>query len=347
MKKAGVAEKGRELEEQQPTIVQPAVPAQTVAAPVQPPVVEPEQVHVAEKGRELDATQQPAVVQPVVAAPAVTAEPPAASQEAGRAYLANWAGGEKPWDVARRLNIPLQQAAKDYWDWGKDTGNPTDYLWSEIKDRDMTKTPAQIEDDEKKQQRREKWATLGNFLKHLGNFIGTTTVGGPGLKLEDPVAFSERQRRLKEHTIALNNAYNKDRFADWWKERSEARRDTTERTKAENQKRILDRQDAELALKEKKLDWDIKNQQGKLDIAKEKLAIDKAYKEGRLSLDEKRLAIATLNAYTASYNAHKSVTTTQEKQTPNGTETVTTVRTPSAGGKKPAAEKKERVKVNY
>lgn len=67
---------------------------------------------------------------------------------------------------------------------------------------DGDKTVAANEALKKKAERKAKMEQWGNFLMHLGNFIGTVQ-GAPSQKIESAQELTDRQRKIKEATDAL------------------------------------------------------------------------------------------------------------------------------------------------
>lgn len=122
-----------------------------------------------------------------------------AKEDLAPKYLVDWSNVDNVYQEAKRLNLPLAQVLQDYQRWGNDTGNPTYWINAMFQDADLTKSVGDNEEEKKKAERRERWNSVNNFLLHLGNVIGN--VGGKGyasMKLEDPIQWTERQRRLKE-----------------------------------------------------------------------------------------------------------------------------------------------------
>ena len=73
---------------------------------------------------------------------------------------------------------------------------------------DGDKTVAANEALKKKEERKAKWEQWGNFLMHLGNFIGTIQ-GAPSQKIESAQELTDRQRKIREATDALRaKGYN-------------------------------------------------------------------------------------------------------------------------------------------
>ena len=67
---------------------------------------------------------------------------------------------------------------------------------------DGDKTVAANEALKKKAEKQAKMEQWGNFLMHLGNFIGTTQ-GAPSQKIESAQELTDRQRKIRESTDAL------------------------------------------------------------------------------------------------------------------------------------------------
>lgn len=67
---------------------------------------------------------------------------------------------------------------------------------------DGDKTVAANEALKKKSERQAKMEQWGNFLMHLGNFIGTVQ-GAPSQKIESAQELTDRQRKIREATDAL------------------------------------------------------------------------------------------------------------------------------------------------
>lgn len=150
--------------------------------------------------------------------------------------------------------------------------------------------------EEKRKKRNALWEQVGYALMNLGNFVGAAAWGSPSPeKTPDSLELTKRQQALKDKNEALRNAYNKDYFENYWKQRAEE----SNQTRLSNEKRKLDRMDEEMRLKNRRQDWLEKYQQGRLDHEAEKLRIDKEYKEHKISLDERNTAVRELNAFTS------------------------------------------------
>ena len=116
-----------------------------------------------------------------------------------------WDNGFK--DAIEKNNIPLNQlgqAVNNYNEWAKKNGkDPVDFptVMAMYQNYDPDKSVADNKKSEKRAENKEKWERIGNFLNHLGNFIGTVK-GGVDQKPENAVELSKRQRELKDKTLA-------------------------------------------------------------------------------------------------------------------------------------------------
>lgn len=268
-----------------------------------------------------------------------------------QAYLNPW--GREGFTVEEALknsDASIQQVMEDNIRWANDNGQQFDispYLGIMSRGQDITKSTQQNEIDEKKAARQEKWERLGNFLSHLGNFVGAAAFGAPSQKLESGTELTTRQKKLRDETLNQRNAYNKNYLENFWKQREQDYKNN----RLTQYQQSLDRQDAELYLKEKQFD-------AKMSLEQRKLEIMKDYREGLLSQGAARIAIQRLNAETARMNANTSRTresrmaggtttsTTVTKNTATGKETVTTEKTTKPAGST-GTTKPQRTKVNY
>ena len=248
-------------------------------------------------------------------------------------YLAEWTPNSNVYNEAKRLNIPLQQALADYWRWGNDTGNPTSWIDYAYQDMDLSKTPEQIEEEKKRQESKERWDKVGNFLLHLGNVIGNVAGGGMGaVQLEDPVKYTERQRLLKEKTLERRRAYNQSYFA-------RMRQEDADRRRAEMEKRRQDRLDKETKIRQEKNDayrqyqqsLASKNEamtayyQAKVEALEQGLPLEEALKKAKVAKEEAQARLANTKANAGGFAPQRPV---QEKET-----TTTTTKVDSLGDK--------------
>ena len=299
----------------------------TVETPIVAPAVTTEQIQNAATPKEAGILQRQADMQTELS-PEKTQEKPA--------YLADYSNDTNLWEIAKRNNKPLQDVFTDYQKWGKETGNNTDFLtiWNVAQKGDVTKTPEQIEKDAKKAERQEKFEKIGNFLSHLGNFIGAAAFGAPSQTLEPAQQLTARQQAVREKTEALRRAYNDRFFENYWKQRADERK----AEQLENDNRKQDRLDVQQRLLARKQDWLEKYQQGTLDLKSEKQDIDRQLAEGKISKMERDAAIAELNAQTRRITANTSAA--REARLANGTETNTTVTKQTPFGKQTTTTKK-------
>jgi len=222
--------------------------------------------------------------------------------ETPKSYLYDWKSGISLRDAAKLNQHTLAEIISDQQKWAHDNGVTPDYVsqWAMLHDKDADKTLEQNEVDEKKRLRQEKWQKLGNFLSHLGNFVGTT-MGAPSQTLENPVELTKRQQTLRDKTLAQRSAYNNTLFEMMAKQRAADRQ-------AELDKRTAKYQSEQLRLQQKNAD--IRQQQAdrmeaqmwlndtfrnrQLDIKEAELEVNRAYKEGLLSQGAARVAIMRL-----------------------------------------------------
>lgn len=313
------AEKGREL---------PAVePQQTVTTP--------------DSGQQQVVSQQTTGQEQVVTTPQVE-------------YKYDWGSGMTMADAYNQGKHSWADIYADRRAWGKANNSPVDIFEANMlfpRKHDVEKTKTQNEDDIKKAERKEKFDKIGNFLTHLGNFVGAAGFGGLDVKPEDPIKFTERQQRLKDKTEALRQSYNKEWFQNAAKQQAEERQLELARHKTayENERlkqnqQMLDRQDADLYLRQRKQDWLEKYQQGKLDVDQERLRIQEDYNRGRLSQGAARIAIQELNAET---NHMKATGTEITKTTDERGRTKTVEKSRGSYKDKKTQQATGRKKVDY
>lgn len=247
----------------------------------------------------------------------------------------NWDSGISFADVVRSSDRPKRAIIDDYVKWARATGNPIN--WYEINqvlgETNIDNNTHQDQVDEEKAARKAKFDALGTFFTHLGNAVGAAGWGG-SVKLEDPVKLSERQREIFEKTQALRRQRNKDMMEAYMKQYNTDRQARLDATKAENEKRKLDRLDEDQRLRVRKQDWLEKYQAGILDDKAERRRIDEDYKRGMISLKERNNQIAELRALAAQMNAATS--RMRENRQAGGTVTTTT----DADGNVKTVEKK-------
>lgn len=85
---------------------------------------------------------------------------------------------------------------------------------------DGDKTVADNEALKKKAERQAKMEQWGNFLMHLGNFIGTVQ-GAPSQKIESAQELTDRQRKIREATEALRAKGYNQMMVNIWKDRQD------------------------------------------------------------------------------------------------------------------------------
>ena len=85
---------------------------------------------------------------------------------------------------------------------------------------DGDKTVAANEALKKKAERKAKMEQWGNFLMHLGNFIGTVQ-GAPSQKIESAQELTDRQRKIREATEALRDKGYNQMMVNIYKDRQD------------------------------------------------------------------------------------------------------------------------------
>lgn len=85
---------------------------------------------------------------------------------------------------------------------------------------DGDKTVADNEALKKKAERKAKMEQWGNFLMHLGNFIGTVQ-GAPSQKIESAQELTDRQRKIRESTDSLRAKGYDQMMVNIWKDRQD------------------------------------------------------------------------------------------------------------------------------
>ena len=240
-------------------------------------------------------------------------------------YLADYSSDSNLMEISRKTGKPLRDVLLDYQRWGNETGNLTSWVIADtMHDRDISKTAEEIEKEEKRAKQKEKWDAVGNFLMHLGNFVGAAGWGG-AVKLEDPVAMTERQRQLRQATLDRRNARNKDLWSMMAKEKA----DLYNQRRLELESRKQERLDVDLKLRVRRQDWLEKYQQGLLDEKYERLRIIEDYNNKRISLLERNLAIKELDNMVRQMNAK---TQRMNAETRAGGSTITITKPDGYGG---------------
>lgn len=201
-------------------------------------------------------------------------------------------------------DVPIEQVLPDYLQYVQDNNLPEDYvsLFSTMRDRDISKSYAENEKNKKRQQMSDMWDGIGNVLISLGSFAGAAAGGPIPTNMKDPAELTDRQRALRDKTLAQRNAYNKDLFALMKQQKA----DEYNRRKIDLEERKQNRLDEQQRLYYRKQDWLEKYQQGLLDDKAERRRIDEEYKKGTISLKEKNTAIAEFNAFTRRMNANRA-----------------------------------------
>lgn len=220
--------------------------------------------------------------------------------------------------------------------WGRENNNPANIMeaYDMIPEtHDGTKTKVENEEDEKKLKAKERLDRFGNFLQHLGNFIGAVGYGAPSQTIEPARELTDRQKKVRDETQALRTAYNNRFFENYWKQRAEeSSQDRLTITKQQQ-----DRLDADLRLRTDKYELDKQIKNGTLDLKEKELALKREVAKGRLSqgaakiyLDELKYKLAKAKEERLAGGTEKTVE--KETDTPFGKqkEKSTTVTKPAS-----------------
>lgn len=269
----------------------------------------------------------------------------------------DWGSGMSLADAYNKGQHTQAEIIEDRRRWGKENNDPINYFEAAMlfpNEHDINKTKTQNEEDIKRAARKEKMDQIGNFLAHLGNFVGTAGFGGMDIKPEDPVKFTERQRQIRDKTIALRNAYNKDFFSNMAKMQSEERL-------AENARAMQALKDAQAKAAAQKADNDTSRTESRIRVDDSTIKKNEAntrqidaltpVKVDKTKSDAKANTIRAMasaqNAGTASRRESRMAqgTTTEETKTDRNTRVVK--RRPGTGGAASSAQSEGRKKVEY
>ena len=248
-----------------------------------------------------------------------------------------------PWDKGfeeglrndEMKDVAIADAINQYNGWAKDNGkDPLDIMqiFTSTRGRDPWKSVTQNEEDQKREERRNKWASTVNVLSHLGNFIGTLA-GAPDQGIESSAEFTKRQQLLHDKTMEQRRQANND-FLKVYQAQQASELAKAKESRAQQQQ---DRLDAELFLKQKQLEWKMMESEGKMDLARRKQELEETKVEimrqvqmGRLSQGAARIALAQMN-----YDLKAAGTTTTTTKSDGSVQTV--VKKPGGGTPAPSA----------
>lgn len=261
-------------------------------------------------------------------------------------YLYDWASGMSMADAYKQGKHNRGDIMRDRERWGRENNSPVNVLEAMDmvpENHDPRKTYQENELEEKRRKREENWEKIGNFLSHLGNFVGAAGWGGSVQGLEHPKELTARQQALRDKTDALRSAYNKSYFENYYKQRADENNQQKLKLSQQNQ----DRLERQYDLMVRKQDWKEKYDAGILDSKKEALRLKEDYNNKIISLREYEDGIKMINALankqranTSNYNAHnpKDYVVEKEENTPFGKKKTTTRKT--YGAKPKEKEKK-------
>lgn len=215
-------------------------------------------------------------------------------------------------------------------------------IYSVLQGNDPLKSKEQNEEDRRKTEHRERWEQTANVLSHLGNFIGALA-GAPDQGIESSTELTKRQQLLRDKTLEQRRQMSND-YLKVYQAQQASELAKSKEARAQQQQ---DRLDAELFLKQKQLEWRVKESEGKMDLAQQKLELERTKTEimrqvqmGRLSQGAARIALAQLN-----YDLKKAGSTTTTTKSDGSTQTV--VRTPGSTAASAGGGQHQKKKIDY
>lgn len=271
-----------------------------------------------------------------VEAPAVT-DTPLVTEKPKYTPLYDWSSGLSMKDAYKQGKHDRDAIWMDREKWGRENDNPANFFEAmemAPDDFDPKKTYTENVDDQKKAKARERMESFGNFLAHLGNFIGTTAFGAPSQTLEPAKELTARQQAMRDRTEALRTAYNNNFFEAYNKQRAMDRQAELDKQNYENKKAQLDiateklrdqQRRTEIAEFNAQANKDFKN--ASLELKQRALDIREAVTNGQLSVAQGRLALARLKEGRLAGGTEK--TTTKNADLVTNTTTTTTVSKPA------------------
>lgn len=283
-------------------------------------------------GRELTPKEQSMVRMTQALNPEVKTDTPSVTEKPKYTPLYDWSSGLSMKDAYKQGKHDRDAIWMDREKWGRENDNPANFFEAmemAPDDFDPKKTYTENVDDQKKAKAQERMEMFGNFLRHLGNFIGTTAFGAPSQTLEPAKELSARQQAMRDKTEALRTAYNNNFFEAYNKQRAMDRQAELDKQNYENKKAQLDiateklrdqQRRTEIAEFNAQANKDFKN--ASLKLKQRALDIREAVINGQLSVAQGRLALARLKEGRLS-NGTKT-TVTKEENTPLGPESSTT-----------------------
>lgn len=287
-----------------------------------------------------------------VKAPEV-ADTPLVTEKPKYTPLYDWSNGLSMKDAYKQGKHDRYAIWMDREKWGRENDNPANFFEAmemTPDDFDPKKTYTENVDDQKKQQRQERWEKIGNFLSHLGNFIGAAGFGAPSQTLEPAQQLTARQQAVRENTEALRRAYNDRFFEQMSKQRAIERQAELDKHNSEINRKKMELQEERLKDQQRRTEIaDFNAQANKefrnasLDLKSRALDIKEAVSNGQLSVAQGRLALQRLKEGRLAGGTETSSTVT--KQTPFGKQTTTTTKTTRPAGI--SSKKPQRKKIDY
>jgi len=208
-------------------------------------------------------------------------------------------------DAVKKSGLTIGEAMINYNEWAKENGQePLDFgtVWTMFNGKDPDKSVVDNEKAAKKAYDQEKFEKVGNFLSHLGNFIGTLQ-GAPSQQLESGAELSKRQRELRDRTLAqrksdwqdIYTAYKQKKADELAAKNAEAKQQALELKEREVEAKIQKmKDDTNLAQFKAEADRDFKN--ASIELRYKVLEVQQALAEKRITIAEANSKLNTLRA---------------------------------------------------
>ena len=214
-------------------------------------------------------------------------------------------GFEQGLRVYNLENKSIGENISDYNRWAKENGQkPLDIfeMIPYMQGKDLSKSLAQNEEDEKKLERQEKWERTGNFLAHLGSFVGAIA-GGPAQDIESGAELTKRQRALRDATINQRNAYNNTMLQLYMKQQADERAEKMNEANIAYKQSMAEAKMRQLDIQEFRARTDKDFKDASIEIKRQLLDIQRDLAEGRISLMQAQEYAQKLKANAAAMNA--------------------------------------------
>lgn len=248
--------------------------------------------------RELTPKEQSMVRMTQALNPEVMTDTPSVTEKPKYTPLYDWSSGLSMKDAYKQGKHDRDVIWMDREKWGRENDNPANFFEAmemTPDDFDPKKTYSENVDDQKKLKARERMESFGNFLAHLGNFIGTTAFGAPSQTLEPAKELTARQQAMRDRTEALRSGYNKNFFEAYNKQRAMDRQAELDKQNADYRNNQLKISNEGLKLRQQAEDRRVTEMWLNNDIKKRRLTLEKAKLKLKEDIDRGRLTVAQGN----------------------------------------------------